>query len=111
MDGVASAYYGQGKYAQAEALYSQTLEIRRRVLGPEHPDTLNSMNNLASEGYIPQGKYAQAETLLSQALEILRRVSGPERPDTLDVIQPGRGLQRSVEIRAGRGTLRSDPGT
>ena len=37
----------QGKYAQAEALYSQTLEIQRRVLGPEHPDTLMSMNNLA----------------------------------------------------------------
>ena len=40
MNNLAVAYYFQGKYAQAEALYSQTLEIRRRVLGPEHPNTL-----------------------------------------------------------------------
>ena len=47
MNNLAIVYDEQGKYPQAEALYSQTLEIRRRVLGPEHPDTLGSMNNLA----------------------------------------------------------------
>jgi hypothetical protein len=26
----------EDKYAQAEALFNPTLEIRRRVLGPEH---------------------------------------------------------------------------
>jgi non-specific serine/threonine protein kinase/serine/threonine-protein kinase len=31
-----------GKYAQAEALCSETLEIRRRVLGPARPATLAS---------------------------------------------------------------------
>jgi tetratricopeptide (TPR) repeat protein len=36
-----------GKFAEAQELSEQTLEIRRRVLGPEHPDTLKSMNNLA----------------------------------------------------------------
>jgi Tfp pilus assembly protein PilF len=43
------------------------------VLGPEHPDTLRSMNNLAVV-YDDQGKYAQAEALYSQTLEIQRRV-------------------------------------
>ncbi len=28
-------------------MYRQALELRRRVLGPEHPDTINSINNLA----------------------------------------------------------------
>ncbi len=38
-------------------LVEETLRIRERVLGPEHPNTLTSRNNLAS-GYLrccPQG--------------------------------------------------------
>ena len=35
------------------------------VLGPEHPETLSSMNNLA-DVYWVQGKYAQAEALFSR---------------------------------------------
>ena len=33
--------------AEAEPLYKRALEARERVLGPEHPDTLTSVNNLA----------------------------------------------------------------
>jgi hypothetical protein len=29
-------------------LHEQTLATRERVLGPDHPDTLNSRNNLAN---------------------------------------------------------------
>jgi tetratricopeptide (TPR) repeat protein/predicted Ser/Thr protein kinase len=76
------AAFRQGKYAEAEALESQTLEIDRRVLGPEHLDTLKSMKNLANV-YNAQGKYTQAEALDSQTLEIERHVLGPENPDTL----------------------------
>ena len=60
----------------------QVLEIRRRVLGPEHPDTLSSMRNLALD-YEMQGKYAEAEALMSEALEIYRRVLGSEHPSTV----------------------------
>jgi tetratricopeptide (TPR) repeat protein len=82
MSNVAEIYCHQGKYAQAEALGKQTLEIRRRTLSPEHPDILTSMNNLA-EVYGLQGQYAQAEALFNQTLEIRRRVLGAEHPDTL----------------------------
>jgi tetratricopeptide (TPR) repeat protein len=51
-------------------------------LGPEHPDTLISMNNLANV-YWSQGNYEQAETLYGQTMEIQRRVLGSEHPDTL----------------------------
>jgi tetratricopeptide (TPR) repeat protein/predicted Ser/Thr protein kinase len=71
----------QGKYPEAEALLSQTLEMQRRV-GAMHPDTLGSMNNLANV-YLEQGKYAQAEALFSQTLEIERRMLGAEHPNTL----------------------------
>ena len=80
-----SILLGQGKYAQAEALFSQTLEIQRRVLGPEHASTLMSMDNLASVQYV-QGKYAQAQALFNQTLEVRRRVLGPDNPDTLETL-------------------------
>ena len=37
----------QGKYEQAESLYERALAIREQQLGPEHPDTATSLNNLA----------------------------------------------------------------
>ena len=37
----------KGDYAEAEPLYRRALEASERVLGPEHPDTLTSVNNLA----------------------------------------------------------------
>ena len=36
---LASNLHAQGKYAEAEPLFRTALEIRRRVLGEDHPDT------------------------------------------------------------------------
>jgi tetratricopeptide (TPR) repeat protein len=75
-------YTDLGLYPEAAKQHQQALDLRRRVLGSEHPSTLMSMNNLANV-YMNEGKYAQAETLLSQALQVMRRVLGPEHPSTL----------------------------
>ena len=82
MNNLADVYDAQGKYAQAEALFSQTLEIQRRVLGPEHPDTLDTLSDFASM-YQRQGKYALAETYAAQALAGRRHALGSEDPDTM----------------------------
>jgi len=47
------------------------------VLGPEDPDTLASMNNLAL-AYKDRGEYAQAEALFSQTVEMVRQNNGPD---------------------------------
>ena len=52
------------------------------MLGPEHPDTLESINNLAKT-YSDQGKHSEAEELQIHVLETRKRVLGPEHPDTL----------------------------
>ena len=57
----------------------QVMETRNRVLGPEHPETLTSMDNLAST-YLNQGRWQEAEELLAQMIEIRTRVLGPEHP-------------------------------
>ena len=40
MENLAGDLQSEGQYAEAEKLVRETLDIRRRVLGPEHPDTL-----------------------------------------------------------------------
>jgi hypothetical protein len=52
------------------------------VLGPEHPDTLNSAANLASS-LCGQAKHAEAERMFREVLTVRKRVLGPEHPDTL----------------------------
>jgi hypothetical protein len=45
-------------------LDEETLPIRQRVLGPEHPNTFASRNNLAA-GYWALGRTAEADNLES----------------------------------------------
>jgi len=63
-------------------MHRQALELSEKVLGPEHPDTLASMNNLALV-LDSQGKYEAAEEMQRQAIELKEKVLGPEHPDTL----------------------------
>jgi tetratricopeptide (TPR) repeat protein len=53
------------------------------MLGPEHPDALSSMGNLAHVLF-DQGKPDEARKLVEQELEIRRRTLGPEHADTLE---------------------------
>ena len=64
---------------EAEELLAGSLDVHRRVLGDEHPDTPIAMNNLASV-YMTSGRYAEAEALYVEALELFRRLLGSAGP-------------------------------
>ncbi len=85
------AFYHAGKYSKAEPLYQRALQIREKVLGAEHPDVAQSLNNLA-ELYRAQGLYGQAEPLYQRALQILETVLGAEHPNTKTVQENYNGL-------------------
>jgi RNA polymerase sigma factor (sigma-70 family) len=53
-----------------------------RLLGPDHPDTLNSRNSLAA-AYLAADRVADAIPLFEQTLAVLQRQLGPDHPDTL----------------------------
>ena len=72
----------QGQWNKAEKLQQQAVEIRKRLLGQEHPDTLTSMANLALT-YWNQGRWKEAEELGVQVMETKKRVLGQEDPNTL----------------------------
>ena len=75
----------QGKYAQAEPLFREALEIQRRVLGPAHTYTLISMESLATMNEV-LGRHAQADELFLKALELSRGALGAEHPITLTIL-------------------------
>ncbi len=78
-------YASLGLYEQSRPLFEKAVETRRRVLGPEHPDTLTSMDFLA-RNLERQGHGAEAEALARTTLEARSRVLGPEHPDTIGSI-------------------------
>ena len=70
-----------GAFDQALPLYQRALKIREKALGPEHPDTAASLNNLAAL-YWAMAAYDQALPLYQRALKIREKALGPEHPDT-----------------------------
>ena len=85
----------QGKLEEAEVLFRRALEGYERVLGVDHPDTLNSVNNLGGL-LMKQGKLEEAEVLFRRALEGCKRVLGSDHPYTLNA---GRGLKNLPILR------------
>jgi tetratricopeptide (TPR) repeat protein len=72
---------GPGRVAEAEALARQTWQARARVLGPEHRDTLDSLDTYASALYL-SGRIDEASARHQECLASRRRVLGPDHPDT-----------------------------
>jgi len=75
-------YQELGLYPEARTQLERALDLDRRVLGAENPETLKTMSRLGTTARL-QGKYPEAEALLGKALATQRRVLGPEHPVTL----------------------------
>jgi tetratricopeptide (TPR) repeat protein len=79
---LASAHRKMGYYDKAEDLYRRCHETRKRLLGPDNPQTLGT---LGEQGllYHEKGDYKQAETYYRLCLESYERRLGLEHPDAL----------------------------
>ena len=62
MNNLASTYQDQHRWNEVQELQLQAMETRKRVLGPEHPDTLIFMNNQAYSR-LPRGHQLNANLL------------------------------------------------
>jgi CHAT domain-containing protein/Flp pilus assembly protein TadD len=72
---------GKARSADAEQLARQILEVRRRWLGEDHPDTASSYNDLATV-LDAQGKLDEAEVTHRKALALRLKELGKAHPDT-----------------------------
>jgi tetratricopeptide (TPR) repeat protein/predicted Ser/Thr protein kinase len=79
---IGQTYSDLGLYAQAQRQLEQALDLQKRTLPKDHPDTLSTMSTLAGL-YISNGKPSQGEPLAVHAAEARRRTLGADHPDTL----------------------------
>jgi tetratricopeptide (TPR) repeat protein len=82
MDAMGQVYQGLGLYPRGEALLARAVAIRRRALGPDHPDTLTAMDELGVV-FNSESRYAEAEKLNREVLQVRRRVVGAQNLDTV----------------------------
>jgi hypothetical protein len=77
----------------------QALALIRRVLGPEHPDTLKTTSNLAWT-LEQEGRYSKAEKLQRETLDILASYPRDGSPGyTGDTQQFSRYLDAAAQLR------------
>ena len=70
-----------GKYAEARQVAEQAVALAEKALGPDHPDTAGSLNNLANL-LKAMGDLPAARPLYERALAIREKSLGPDHPDT-----------------------------
>jgi len=66
LNNLAQLYYTQGRYVEAQQLFSRSLAIREKALGPNHPDVAASLYNLAAIHH-SQGRPMEAEQLYKRS--------------------------------------------
>ena len=57
------------------------METQKRILGPEHPDTLLAMHNLAFT-FKSQSRHHEALLLMESCFQLRKQILGPQHPST-----------------------------
>ena len=82
----ASCYRSHGRYNDAEKLLKRVLAGKEEKLAPDHPDILETADDLARI-YRYQGRYNKAEELYQRALIGREKKLGPDHLNTLTTVQ------------------------
>jgi len=82
---VGDTYRGVGAYTKAIAHLQRAADLKRLHLEPDHPDTLNILNNLAL-AYRGGGKTTEAIALLEQVRNASVARLGPDHSETLTTL-------------------------
>jgi len=97
-DVLAEIYTATGKHAEAAELWKRSFEIRRKHLGPDHPESIGSGDKWAM-ALLAQKNYAEAEPLLKKSLAHREGYFGAEDPG----IMPS--LNRLAELYLAQGKI------
>jgi tetratricopeptide (TPR) repeat protein len=76
------AYEAAGRLPEATALLERVRDAQIAKLGPDHPDTLKTLNNVAG-AYRAVGKLPEAIALFERVRDAKIAKLGPDHPDTL----------------------------
>jgi tetratricopeptide (TPR) repeat protein len=82
---IGDSYRGIGAYGPAIDHLRRALKLREQLSGPDHPDTLATLNNLAL-AYLADGKLPEATRLFEQVRDKNVAKLGPDHPLTLNAM-------------------------
>ena len=82
LDSRALTFFAELKYIEAAEVHRKLLKLQKRVLGPEHPETLENWDALADRLALGD-QFVEAEAEYRALLKIHQRLHGPEHPGTL----------------------------
>ncbi len=85
-----------GRYSEAEPLFVRSLAITEQQLGADHPDTADSLFNLAALYYNTQ-RYPQALSAIQRAVQIYHHTLGAHHPTTQTADSWLQHIQQAVE--------------
>jgi len=74
-------YSSQGRYAEAEPLFKQSLAMRQELLGDRHPSVAGSLFNLAGL-YHKMERPSEALNLIQRSIQIYEQTLGVNHPYT-----------------------------
>ncbi|KAL9045065.1 MAG: hypothetical protein Q9214_001845 [Letrouitia sp. 1 TL-2023] len=78
----ALVYREVGRFQKALELGERVVKAYKRTIGEEHPETLRSIYNLATNFY-EAGRVQEALQFTERLVEVYKRTLGEEHPDTL----------------------------
>lgn len=84
MNALGGQFANLGRYQDAVPLFQRAYVIRTTLLGPEHPDTVTSTQNLA-RGYAQLGQLPAARKYFEQALAVQEKLA-PEDTSTAQTL-------------------------
>jgi tetratricopeptide (TPR) repeat protein len=90
----AAFHFAQGRYEQGAQLVTRAFEIGQRVLGNEHPVTIQSMFMRGSMYRFQEQDDEEAESLMEESVQLSRRILGDEHFWTLVYMQSLSNLYR-----------------
>lgn len=114
-DTIGRAYAGLGLYDDAAPLLERALDLRRRILGADHPLTLDSLHAVAAN-HTDRGDFLRARELYLEVAASRASVLGEESPEVADTLggladvyrmtgeldEAVAALDRALAIRRGR---------
>jgi tetratricopeptide (TPR) repeat protein len=86
LNAAAELSYAFGEFQQTEHLLERVLKIQEKLLGPEHVELAQTLNNLGVLRHT-QGRHTEAEAFYLWALEICEAHLSPQDPDMVNLMQ------------------------
>ncbi|KAM0451377.1 hypothetical protein ACHAO4_006052 [Trichoderma viride] len=78
--------FDRNRWREREPVNQRVIELRRKMLGEMHPQTIWGLSDLA-ETYYGQGRYDEAERICTEALSLQQEVLGEKHEGTIRNMQ------------------------